>query len=303
MSRQKTIKASYSFYGKGLHTGVLSHITLHPADVNTGIRFVRTDLGPDCFIEAKASNVGQAQRCSCLQVGEARVMTMEHLLSTLWGLGVDNAIVEIDSQEVPILDGSARPYAQAILADGLKEQEAARKEFRITESIELSDPASGASMKIVPADEFSIDLTVDFGSKVMGVQKASFNPRTDYAKQIAPCRTFVFYHEIEMLFKNGLIKGGDLDNAIVIVEKPVPQADIDALAALIGKSGLPANFSGYLSHSPLFFPNECARHKLLDIMGDLSLCGAHFCGKITGYKTGHSLNLKMARLLQEKFQS
>ena len=211
--KQQTLKKPYSFEGKGLHTGVYSHMTIKPADADTGIIFVRTDLGAS--IPAVAENVSSTARCTLISKGDASVSTIEHLMSAFTGLGVDNALVEIDNREVPILDGSARFYVQAILADGLEELDAERKYIEIEKEIEIKDEKSGSWVKVSPADHLSFDITVDFNSHVLGVQTAHWDETVDYAKEIGVCRTFVFFHEVQFLAAQGLVKGGDVDNAIV----------------------------------------------------------------------------------------
>ncbi len=275
-------------------------MTLKPAPAGTGIVFLRTDLGASAYVRALAENVSSTARSTTISEGEVSVSTIEHIMSAFSGLGVDNAIVEIDNVEVPILDGSARLYAEAITRDGLKEQDAERKYVEITEEIEISDEKSGSCIRITPSETPSIDLTVDFGSKVLGVQKASWNPETDYAAQIAPCRTFVFFHEIEFLFQNNLVKGGDVDNAIVIVEHPVTQEQIDRLSALFNVPKLAISDNGYLNNLQLHFPNECGRHKLLDLIGDLRLSGGWLKAKVTAFKPGHSLNTRAAAEIRKK---
>lgn len=300
LEKQHTLAGEYEFQGKGLHTGKIARMTLKPAPAGTGIVFLRTDLGDNVSVRALAENVSSTARSTTISEGEVSVSTIEHLMSAFSGLGVDNAYVEIDNVEVPILDGSARLYVEAITRDGLKEQDAERKYVEITEEIEVRDEKSGAYIKITPAETPSIDLTVDFGSKVLGVQTASWNPETDYAAQIAPCRTFVFFHEIEFLFQNNLVKGGDVDNAIVIVEHPVNQEQIDRLSALFNVPKLAISDNGYLNNLQLHFPNECGRHKLLDLIGDLRLSGGWLKAKVTAFKPGHTLNTRAAAEIRKK---
>ena len=221
-------------------------------------------------------------------------------MSALTGMGVDNALIEIDNVEVPILDGSARYYVEAIARDGLKEQEAERKYVTIPEEIEIRDEKTGSFVRITPADAPSMDITVDFGSKVLGVQTAHWDESTDYAKEIGTCRTFVFFHEIEYLFQNNLVKGGDVDNAIVIVEHPVRPEQVERLSALFNVPELAINGNGYLNNLKLHFPNECGRHKLLDLIGDLRLAGGYLKAKVTAFKPGHAINTKAAVAIREK---
>ena len=267
MDRQKTLNNSYTFEGKGLHTGAHVKMTISPAEENTGIVFHRTDLGEDAVIPAIADYVSNTARGTTLEKGDIRISTVEHVISALAGMGIDNARITLDGPEAPILDGSAKAYAEAFKKDGLKEQEAERAYIPIKEKIYYKDEATGAEITILPDDDLSIDLMIDFNSKVLGKQYARFNSETDYADGIAPCRTFVFFHEIEFLFKNNLIKGGDVDNALVVVENEVPQEDLDRLADLFKVEKLERIPEGYLNHTQLRFDNECARHKLLDLIG------------------------------------
>lgn len=294
--RQHTICNTYFFEGKGLHTGVLSKMLLKPAPENTGIRFVRTDLG-GASVDALADNVTETARSTTLSSNGAEIQTMEHVISALTGMGVDNVIIEIDSKEVPILDGSARFYTEAIAKDGLLEQEAERKYINIAGPLEIKDEKTGSWIKIEPAERPSIEVTVDFGSKVLGVQSAYWDEDVDYAGQIASCRTFVFFHEIEYLFSNNLIKGGDVDNAIVIVEHPVSEEQLDRMSKLFNRSTLGIK-EGYLNNLELHFPNECGRHKLLDMIGDLRLAGGFINAKVTAFKPGHLINTNAAKAIR-----
>lgn len=291
---QKTLKGEYKFSGKGLHSGRVSNIVLKPAPADTGIVFNRIDLGENALIPARADLVSSTARSTTIAVGEASVMTIEHLLSAMTGMGVDNVLVEVDNVEIPILDGSAKPYIDAIWPDGIVEQDALRRYVELTEPVEITNPETGAYVKIEPADEMGYDLTVDFNSKVLGVQSAHWDSSVVYAEQIGVCRTFVFFHELEFLFSNNLIKGGDADNAIVIVEHPVTKEQLEKMTRLFDVPMLDVSSQGYLNNLELRFPNECARHKLLDLIGDLRLCGGFLKAKITGYKAGHSINTKAA---------
>ena len=294
---QQTLKKEYFFEGKGLHTGVYTHMTLKPAAENTGIVFVRTDLGVQ--IPALAENVSNTARCTLISKGEAFVSTIEHVMSAFTGLGVDNAVVELDNGEVPILDGSARFYAEAIVADGLQEQNAERKYFTLPEEIEIKDEKTGSWVKVTPADELSYDITVDFGSRVLGVQTAHWDEHTPYAVEVAPCRTFCFFHEVQYLAAQGLVKGGDVDNAIVVVEHPVDDATLEQMAKLFGQPLLKVTPEGYLSNLVLRFPNECGRHKLLDLIGDMRLAGGYLRAHVTAYKPGHTINTNTAKAVQK----
>lgn len=298
--KQHTLKCKYTFKGKGLHTGRNVTMVLEPAPENHGIKFRRTDLGEDAVIDALVDYVTTTARGTTLEKGEVKISTLEHLMATFSGLGVDNALVSIDSQEVPILDGSAKEYVEAICKDGLQEQDAPRHYIELKEKIVYKDEKSGSEIVIIPDDHFSVDLMIDFNSKVLGNQYSRLDNNTDFANDIAPCRTFVFFHELEPLFKNNLIKGGDLDNAIVIVENPVPQEELDRLASVFNTSSLERAPEGYLNHLELRFGNECARHKLLDLIGDFSLVGAPIKAKVIAYKSGHKINTEIAKVIRQK---
>ena len=295
--KQQTLKKEYWFEGKGLHTGTFSRICIKPAPAGSGIKFVRTDSGTE--IPALAEYVSNTARCTLISKGEASVSTIEHIMSAFAGLGVDNATVEVDGVEIPILDGSARGYVEAITADGLQRQEARRRYYDLKESIELRHEATGSWVRVEPADHFSVDVTSDFNSRVLGVQKAHWDSSVDYAREIAPCRTFVFFHEVQYLASMGLVKGGDVDNAIVVVERPVDPEVVSEMAEKIGHPGLTVLPSGYLSNLALNFPDECGRHKLLDIMGDMRLCGGYIRAHVTAYKPGHTINTDTAKAVQK----
>lgn len=297
---QHTLKKSYTFEGKGLHTGAFAHMTISPAEEDTGIVFIRSDIGPEARVRPLACNVSSTARCTTVSEGEASVSTIEHLMSAAAGLGIDNMIVEIDAQEVPILDGSAMPYVSAITADGLQEQDAPRKYFEITEPFRYEDAESGATIEILPADSLSVDLTADFNSKVLGVQRFRYDSSIDYAAELAPCRTFCFFHELEFLASKGLIKGGDVENAIVIVEHPVDDATLARMQELFGVGPLEVR-QGYLNNLTLHFPDEIVRHKTLDLLGDFALLGAPLKGTIIANKTGHRVNSAVCRILSEKY--
>jgi UDP-3-O-acyl-N-acetylglucosamine deacetylase len=226
------------------------------------------------------------------------VVTIEHLMSAFTGLGIDNALVELDNIEVPILDGSAKAYVEAILKDGLQDQGEPRKYIDIPQSLEIRDDRKGSWVRIEPAAAPSADITVDFNSKILGIQSSHWDLQTNYAREIGVCRTFVFFHEIEYLFRNNLIKGGDVDNAIVIVENPVNEEQLSSLQNLFNLPGVRPTAEGYLNNLELHFPDECGRHKMLDLLGDLRLVGGYLNARITAYKPGHSINTKAAKALR-----
>ena len=270
---QHTLKTSYSFEGKGLHTGTFSHMTVMPAAADTDIRFQRTDLPGQPVIEASARNVTKTTRSTTIACGEATAVTIEHIMSVLTGLGVDNAFIQLDNLEVPILDGSARLYLEAILKDGLQDQGVSRRYIDIPLAIEVRNPQSGSWVRIEPADKPSAQITVDFNSPVLGVQSVSWDESTDYAREIGPCRTFCFYREIEPMLKGGLIKGGDLSNALVVTD------------------------DGYMGDPVLHFPDECGRHKMLDLLGDIRLAGGYLNARVSAFKPGHFINTQAVKAL------
>ena len=271
---QQTLKNSYFFEGKGLHTGTYAHMKVLPAPADTGIRFYRMDLENQPEVPALAENVTNTSRSTTISVGEAQVVTIEHIMSALTGMGVDNARIELDNQEVPILNGSAEPYVQAFQADGLEDQGVPRQYITLPLAIEVTDPRTGSWVKIEPADAPSAHISVDFNSPVLGIQQAHWDEQTDYAHEIAPCRTFCFYKEIEPMLKGGLIKGGDLSNALVVTD------------------------TGYMDNPTLHFPDECGRHKLLDLLGDFRLAGGYMNARITAFKPGHPINTKAAKAIR-----
>ena len=299
MRLQQTLIKSYSFEGKGLHTGKHARMTICPAPEDYGIRFRRTDIGESAYVEALAENVSSTARSTTISCGEVSVSTIEHVLSALTGMGVDNALIDIDNIEVPILDGSAKPYIDAIWADGFAVQNAPRRYIEIKETIEIRNEEKGSVVRIEPADEFSYEIKIDFNSRVLGVQHAIWDDSTVYAEEIGTCRTFVFFHEIEFLFNNGLVKGGDVDNAIVIVEHPVTDEQVKKMSELFNVPALKVREDGYLSNLVLRFPNECARHKLLDLIGDLRLCGGFLKAKVTAEKAGHGINTTAAKAVRK----
>ncbi|MDR0738256.1 MAG: bifunctional UDP-3-O-[3-hydroxymyristoyl] N-acetylglucosamine deacetylase/3-hydroxyacyl-ACP dehydratase [Prevotellaceae bacterium] len=296
--KQQTLKKSISFTGKGLHTGLQVEMTIAPAEVNHGIKFQRIDLQEQPIIEAFAENVTANSRGTTLEKNGVKISTIEHVLAALSGVGVDNALIRVNAPEAPIMDGSARDYVKAIAGAGVEEQAEDRRYFEIKEKYVYCDEASGKEITFLPDDKFSIEVMVDFNSKVVGNQYARLGDLNDFAAEIAPCRTFVFLHELEPLLKNNLIKGGDFDNAIIIVEKPVSQEELDRLAAIFNKQTVERAPEGYLNHLELRFPNEVARHKLLDLVGDLSLVGFPIKGKVIANKPGHQINTETAKVLR-----
>lgn len=296
--KQQTVKQAYTFEGRGLHTGKFSHMTICPAPENFGIRFLREDVGVE--IAATADKVSRTDRSTTISEGEVSVVTIEHVLSALTGMGVDNALIKIDNEEVPILDGSASYYVKAIAPDGLLQLSAERNYIEIDKVIEIKDDQTGSWVKITPSDHMSFEVTVDFGSRVLGVQSASWDEGSDYVGQVAPCRTFCFFHELEFLVSRGLVKGGDVENAIVIVEHPVTDEQVDNMCKLFNQPKLGVTPEGYLSNLVLHFPNECGRHKLLDLIGDIRLCGGFLKAHVSAYKSGHKINSQAAAAVLNK---
>ncbi|WP_297411720.1 bifunctional UDP-3-O-[3-hydroxymyristoyl] N-acetylglucosamine deacetylase/3-hydroxyacyl-ACP dehydratase [uncultured Alistipes sp.] len=292
--KQQTLKAPISFSGKGLHTGVQVTMTVKPAPADTGIVFRRIDLEGSPAIPALCDYVVDTSRGTTIELNGARVATIEHIMSALWTLGVDNAEIEIDAPETPIMDGSAREYAAAIVETGLQEQAADRNYYQVTEKMVYTIPEKGVAIILYPDDEFSVSLHVDYNSKVIGNQYATFVPGDNYAAKIAPCRTFVFLHELEPLMNMNLIKGGDLDNAIVVVENPVSDEQLDHLKKIFNKQDIRIT-GGYLNNLELRFNNELARHKLLDLLGDFALLGRRIKGRVWATRPGHFANTEFMK--------
>lgn len=302
MMKQQTIKEPVSVKGVGLHTGKEVTLTFKPAPVNHGFKFQRIDLDGQPVLNADVSRVSSTQRGTTLKSGIAEVNTIEHALSALSGLGIDNVLMELDGPEVPILDGSAAPFVSALQQSGLVEQEEDREYFVVEEPIFFKDEKTGAELLALPHDGFEIVSMIDFNSNVLGQQYAHFNGTTDYAREIAPCRTFVFLHEVEFLFEQNLIKGGDLDNAIVIIDRIVSQEELDRLAKKLGKPSVKVDHEGILNTINLHFKNEPARHKLLDVIGDVALLGHRIKGKIVATKPGHKANVEFTKVLKKHYQ-
>ena len=271
-------------------------MTVNPAPVNSGISFRRVDLEGSPTIPALADYVVDTSRGTTIAKGEARVSTIEHIMSALWTLGVDNAVIDINAPETPIMDGSAREYAAKIKEVGLVEQDAEREYYQVTEKMVYSIPEKGVVLVLYPNDEYSVSVHIDFNSKVIGNQFATFEPNDDYQNKIAPCRTFVFLHELEPLFKMNLIKGGDLDNAIVVVENPMSEEQIEHLKKIFNKDDIRIT-GGYLNNLELRATNELARHKLLDLLGDFALLGRRIKGSVWATRPGHYANTEFMKQL------
>ncbi|PID92539.1 MAG: UDP-3-O-[3-hydroxymyristoyl] N-acetylglucosamine deacetylase [Bacteroidetes bacterium] len=297
--KQRTLKAPITFQGKGLHTGAEVNMTFLPAPDSHGYIFKRTDLPGQPTINALAENVVETSRGTTLEENGAKIATIEHVLASFVGMGIDNVLIEIDGPETPILDGSSKYYVEAIEKTGAVEQATDRKYFILKEKLEYYDEEHGIHIIAYPDKVQSINVLIDYGSKVLGNQYASLEDLDNFKDEIAPCRTFVFLHELEFLAKNNLIKGGDVDNAIVIVDREMEQSELDRLATLFNKPRVQVQPEGILNNVALRFPNEPARHKLLDLVGDLALVGRWFKAKIIATRPGHQSNNEFARALRQ----
>lgn len=302
MAKQKTIKDSFSLSGKGLHTGLNLTVEFCPAPENHGYKIQRVDVEGQPLIEALAENVTETQRGTVLSNGSERVSTIEHGLSALYALGIDNCLMKVDGPEFPILEGSAKLYIENIERVGIVDQEAEKDYFVVTEPVEYRDANGVSIVRIEPAEEFSVSVLVSFDQSAISDQHADLMHMEDFAKEIAPSRTFVFVRDVEPLLAAGLIKGGDLDNSIVLYERELPQDRYDRIADAMKVPRMDAKKLGYINHRPLVWDNEPARHKLLDVIGDMSLIGKPIKGHITGIRPGHRVNNQFARMLREKMK-
>ncbi len=299
MNKQKTLNGSFSLSGKGLHTGLSLTVTFNPAPENYGYKIQRIDLPGEPIIDAVAENVTETTRGTVLTKGEARVSTVEHALAALFALGIDNCLMQVNGPEFPILDGSAIYYVENMERVGVREQNAEKDVFVIKSKIEIKDDKTGHSIIILPDEKFSLNVLVHYDSDILFNQYATLEDMEDFKGEIASSRTFVFVRELEPLLNLGLIKGGDLDNAIVIYEREMPQDQYDKLADVLGVPHMDAKKLGYLNHKPLVWNNEPARHKLLDIIGDLALIGKPLQGRIIATCPGHTINNKFARAIRK----
>ncbi|WP_238480286.1 bifunctional UDP-3-O-[3-hydroxymyristoyl] N-acetylglucosamine deacetylase/3-hydroxyacyl-ACP dehydratase [Mangrovibacterium lignilyticum] len=302
--KQKTLAKEFSISGKGLHTSCQVNAVFKPAPENHGFKFKRVDLEGQPILEADASLVGDTSRGTVIVKGEARLSTIEHALAALVGMDLDNVLIEIDNQEMPIMDGSARMFVEAIEKAGVVEQEAERVYFEITEKIVYKDPKTGSELIALPDDDYRLNVMISFNSSVLNNQFAALDNLADFKSEVAPCRTFVFLRELEFLLQNNLVKGGDLDSAIVIMDHHIEQEELDRLADLFEHDHVEVQKeTGILNNLDLHFENECARHKLLDVVGDLSLAGVRIKGRIIATKPGHGANTEFAKLLKKEYQS
>ncbi len=300
-TKQNTIKKEVTISGKGLHTGVEVMITFKPAPENFGFKFKRVDLANQPLIDASVSKVRGTSRGTVLKEGEVVISTSEHVMAALVGIGIDNVLIELNGSEAPILDGSAAPYAKILSEAGIVVQNAEREYFEIKRKIVYRNPETGSELIAYPDDDFSVDVMISYNSAVLANQYASFNAQTNFVEEIAPCRTFVFVRELEMLLKNNLVKGGDVDNAIVIMDQPMLIEELNRIADLFNQKHIEVNKIGILNNITLHFDNECARHKLLDVIGDLALIGKRIKGRIVAKRPGHGSNTEFAKMLQKEY--
>lgn len=303
MLKQTTLRGSFSLFGKGLHTGLQLTVTFNPAPENFGYKIKRIDLDGEPVIEAIAENVVETSRGTVVTKGEARCSTIEHGMAALYAMGIDNCLITVNGPEFPILDGSARQYVENISRVGIEEQNAPKDFYVIKKKIEVRDETSDSSIIILPDDQFSITAMISFDSQFLSSQFATLDDMADFEKEIASARTFVFVREIEPLLKAGLIKGGDLDNAIVIYERQIPQESLDKLADYMNVEHKDATKLGYINDKPLVWYNEPARHKLLDIIGDMALIGRPIKGRIIATRPGHTINNKFARQIRREIRA
>ncbi len=299
MGKQTTLKGSVTISGHGLHTGAPVNMTFHPAPENHGFVFRRIDMPNQPVIHADVDNVVDTARGTTLSENGGKVSTTEHALAALVGMQIDNVMIDLDGPEVPIMDGSSRPFIEAIRKAGVKEQSADRNYFELTQNLTYEEPDRKVEMLAVPSDEYRITVMVDYNSPVLGTQHAQMHMISEFPEDISPNRTFCFLHELEALVKHDLIKGGDLDNAIVVVDRPISQQKLDELAELFNKPHVEVKEKGILNNVQLHFQNEPARHKLLDIIGDLALIGRPIKAHILAARPGHAANIEFARKIKQ----
>ena len=302
MYKQRTLKGSFSLFGKGLHTGLSLTVTFNPAPENHGYKIQRIDMENQPLIDAVAEKVVDTQRGTVLQSGDARVSTVEHGLAALYAMGIDNCLIQVNGPEFPILDGSSALYVEKINQVGIEEQNAPKDFYIIRHKIEVRDEESGSCITILPDEEFSITAMCSFESKFINSQFATLDDISSFEKEIAPARTFVFVRDIEPLLQANLIKGGDMENAIVIYERQITQEQLDQLADLLHVPHMDATNLGYIQPKPLVWENECTRHKLLDIIGDMALIGKPIKGRIIATRPGHTINNKFARQIRREIR-
>ena len=297
--KQKTIKEKVSLTGVGLHTGKEVTLTFCPAEPNSGFSFKRKDLEGEPVIEADANYVTNTQRGTCIEKNGVPIQTSEHVLAALVGLDIDNAIIELNASEPPIMDGSSKFFVEALEKAGIEEQDETREEYVVNEVISYIDEDSGSEIILMPSKEYQVTTMVDFGTKVLGTQNATLNQLSDFKEDIANSRTFSFLHELETLLEHGLIKGGDLNNAIVYVDKELSPVTMEKLKVAFKKDSIAVKPNGILDNLTLHYPNEAARHKLLDVVGDLALIGVRLRGKVIANKPGHYINTQFAKKMSK----
>ncbi len=302
MDFQHTIKREATISGVGLHTGNKVTLTFKPAPVNHGYKFKRTDLEGAPIINADVDNVADISRGTTLSQGNATVNTVEHVLAALVGLQIDNCLIELDNQETPILDGSSSAFVKILKEAGTEKQDATRQYIEIEDILEYTDPENRVELIALPAAKYNVRVMIDYNSPVLGLQHADLYAIEDFAEQISPSRTFCFLHELEMLLEHNLIKGGDLNNAIVVVDKAIDEAENERLAKIFNKPDVKVKEEGILNNLELHFPNEPARHKLLDVVGDLALAGRPLKGKIIASRPGHKSNVAFAKIIKQYFK-
>ena len=302
MLKQKTLGGSFSLSGKGLHTGVNLTVTFNPAPDNHGYKIQRIDLEGQPIIDAVAENVGETTRGTVLVKNNIKVSTIEHGMAALYAAGIDNCLIQVDGPEFPILDGSAKYYVEEIQKVGIVEQTSPKDFYIIKSKIEFRDEETGSSIIVLPDESFSVNALISYDSKILYNQFATLEDMSKFPEEVASARTFVFVREIEPLLSHGLIKGGDLDNAIVIYEREMSQESYDKLADVMGVPHMDATQLGYINHIPLVWDNEPARHKLLDIIGDLALIGKPIKGRIIATRPGHTINNKFARTIRKEIK-
>jgi UDP-3-O-[3-hydroxymyristoyl] N-acetylglucosamine deacetylase/3-hydroxyacyl-[acyl-carrier-protein] dehydratase len=300
--KQRTLANEVSLTGKGLHTGINVTITFKPAPANHGYKFCRTDLPGKPVIDAHAEHVTETSRGTTLVHNNASVSTVEHVLAAFHGMKVDNAFIELNGPEAPIMGGSAMKFVEAIKEAGIVDQKEDRNYYIVKQKIIFSDEEHGVDLILYPDDHFSINVLIDYNSRILGNQYSILDSIDDFENEISKSRTFVFFHELEPLFNKGLIKGGDLDNAIVILEKEVSQEEIDRIAKLFNRPGITSHKEGILNNTELRYPNEPARHKLLDLMGDLALIGQPVKGKVVATRPGHYANTRLAKIVRQEIK-
>jgi UDP-3-O-[3-hydroxymyristoyl] N-acetylglucosamine deacetylase/3-hydroxyacyl-[acyl-carrier-protein] dehydratase len=297
--KQHTLMTAVSISGTGLHTGINVDMTLKPANVGFGYQFQRVDLPGQPIIKADCDLVTDTSRGTTLEQGAAKISTVEHILAALVGMGIDNCLIEVNGPEIPIIDGSSQPFVQIIEEVGVVEQDAAKAWYTIDTNISYYDDKKRVEMTLLPSTEYKVTTLIDFNSPVLGTQHAGLKSMKEFKSEIAPCRTFCFLHELEALLEHNLIKGGDINNAIVVVDRPVTEDEMNRLAKAFGRQNIEVKSEGYLNNLELRFPNEPARHKLLDVVGDLALIGYPIKGHIIANRPGHSSNVEFAKKIKQ----